>query len=65
MACGELSRVIDDLFSDQKGKYVFNFLDDLLVYSPTAEDHVTHLHEVLGRLQSVGFTFNPDKVTCG
>jgi hypothetical protein len=26
-----LSRVIDELFADLKGKWVFNFLDDLVV----------------------------------
>jgi hypothetical protein len=65
VACRGLSWVVDDLFSDLKGKYVFNFLDDLLVYTPSAEDCMTHLHEVLGRLRRVGFTLNPDKVTCG
>jgi len=65
VACRGLSWVIVDLFSDLKGKYVFNLLDDLLVYTPSAEDRVTHLHEVLGRLQRVGFTLNQDKVTCG
>ena len=60
-----LSRVIDELFADLKGKWVFNYLDDLVVYSPSVEKHVLHLREVLGRLQGAGFTFNPDKITLG
>jgi len=28
-----LSRVVDELFADLIGSYVFNFLEDLLVYS--------------------------------
>jgi hypothetical protein len=43
-----LSRVIVDFFSDLKGKYVFNFLDDFLVFSPSAEGHVTHLMKSWG-----------------
>jgi hypothetical protein len=61
--CQGLSRVIDELLADLKGKYVFNFLDDLVVYSSSVEDRVTQLREVLGRMQSAGFTFTPEKVT--
>jgi hypothetical protein len=31
VGCQGLSRVVDELFADLKGKYVFNFLDDLVV----------------------------------
>jgi hypothetical protein len=57
--------VIDELFADLKGRYVFNFLDDLVVYSPSAEEHVLHVREVLRRLKTASFTLNPDKVTFG
>jgi hypothetical protein len=57
-----LSRVIDQLFADLKGRFVFNFLDDLIVYSSTMLEHAGHLCEVLTRLQNAGFTLNPDKV---
>jgi hypothetical protein len=40
-------------------------LDDLVVCSPSAEEHVAHVQEVLGRLQTASFTLNPDKVTFG
>jgi hypothetical protein len=60
-----LSRVIDDLFADLKGEYLFNFVDDLVVYSPSAEIHVQQLREVLRRLQYAGFTLNPGKVVLG
>ena len=56
------SRVIDKLFADLKDRYVFNFLDDLVVYSSSAEEHVSHVREILGRLQRAGFTLNPNKV---
>ena len=65
VGCQGLSRVIDELFADLKGRYVFNFIDDLVVYSPSAELHYQHVREVLGRLQKGGFTLNPNKVVFG
>jgi hypothetical protein len=65
VGCQSLSRVMDELFSDLKGDYLFNFLDDLVVYSPSAAEHVGQVSDVLRRLQSAGFTLNPDKVTFG
>jgi len=50
-----LSRVIDELFADLKGKWGFNFLGDLLVSSPSVEEHASHVREVLRRLQEAGF----------
>jgi hypothetical protein len=39
IGCQGLSRVIDELFADLKGKFVFNFLHDLVVYSRSREEH--------------------------
>ena len=58
-----LSRVVDELFVDLKSDFVFNYLDDLIIYSRSMEEHVKHVRVVLDRLQSAGFTFNLDKVT--
>jgi hypothetical protein len=33
IGCQGLSRVVDNLFVDFKGECVFNYLDDLVVYS--------------------------------
>jgi hypothetical protein len=65
VGCQGLSRVIDELFADLKGRFVFNFVDDLVVYSPSIEEHRMHVSEVLNRLQGAGFTLNPDKVVFG
>ena len=32
-------------------KYVLVFLDDILIYSPTLDDHMVHLHEVFELLR--------------
>jgi hypothetical protein len=54
--------VIDELFSDFKRRFVFNFMDDLVVYSPSLDQHERHLWGVVQRLQEAGFTLNKDKI---
>jgi hypothetical protein len=65
VGCQGLSRVVDNLFSDLKGKYVFNYLDDLVIYTATVTEHKEHFREVLNRLQTDGFTLNKEKVVLG
>jgi hypothetical protein len=62
IGCQGLSRVVDELFSDLKRGCIFNFLDDLVVYSKSPEEHEVQVREVLGRLERAGFTLNPDKI---
>ena len=65
VGCQGLSRVIGELFADLKGKFLFNFLDGLVVCSSSPEEHEQHVREVLGRLQGAGFKLNPDKIVLG
>jgi hypothetical protein len=58
-----LSRVMDELFTDLKNNFVFIYLDDLIIYSRSIEEHAKHVRIVLDRLQKAGFTLNFDKVT--
>jgi len=58
-----LSRVMDELFADLKDNFVFNYLDDLVIYSRSIEERAQHVRIVLDRLQKAGFTLNFDKVT--
>jgi hypothetical protein len=37
------------------------YLDDILVYSKTFEEHLVHLDTVIGRLTKAGFTLNAAK----
>ncbi|KAJ4440561.1 hypothetical protein ANN_08706 [Periplaneta americana] len=60
-----LSREIDRLFGDIKFQYVFNYADDLLIYSRSREEHQKHLREVFSRLQQAGITLNKEKITLG
>jgi hypothetical protein len=58
-----LTRVIDELFAEEKGIFIFNYLDDLVVYSASMPEHAVHLRVVLHKLQDAGFTLNPQKIT--
>jgi hypothetical protein len=60
-----LSRVIHQLYVNLKGRFAFNFLDDLIVYFGTMLEHVPHLREMLARLQGAGYKIIPGKVNIG
>ena len=53
---------MDALFSDMKGRYVFNYLDDLVVYSRSVNEHIVYVNGVLERLQEAEFNLNLDKM---
>ena len=38
---------MNDIFREQLGKFVFIFLDDILLYSRTLEEHAKHVYFVL------------------
>jgi hypothetical protein len=41
---------------------VYHYLDDLVIYSESYEEHLEHIRVVLERLRSAGLTVKPDKV---
>ncbi|KAK3524084.1 hypothetical protein QTP70_018005 [Hemibagrus guttatus] len=43
--------LINGVFQDLLGKWVIAYIDDILVYSASPEEHVLHVREVLSRLQ--------------
>ncbi|KAK3562994.1 hypothetical protein QTP86_013260 [Hemibagrus guttatus] len=43
--------LINGVFQDLLGKGVIAYIDDILVYSKSLEEHVLHIREVLSRLQ--------------
>lgn len=57
-----LSSALSELFYDIMYKSVLRFVDDILVYSPTLEQHLLDLEEVFSRLSREGFTANPKKM---
>jgi hypothetical protein len=57
-----LTRLLDQVFSGVKFRYVFHYLDDLVIYSNSFQEHLLHLREVFTRLRKAGLTVNPGKV---
>ncbi|KAK3566144.1 hypothetical protein QTP86_028465, partial [Hemibagrus guttatus] len=43
--------LVNGVFQDLLGKWVIAYIDDILVYSTSMEEHVHHVREVLSRLQ--------------
>lgn len=41
--------------------FAIDFLDDVLVYYPTLDEHVVHVRKVLKRIKAAGLNINPDK----
>jgi len=50
-APAEFMRMMEDTFRAQLNKSVMVFLDDILIYSDTLEEHEKHVQEVLEKLQ--------------
>ena len=55
------TRLMDKIFSSIRGKYMEYFLDDMIIYSTTFEEHVCHIEQVMIRLQNAQLTAKPVK----
>ena len=56
-------RLMNHTLRDCIGKYVIVYFDDILMYSKTPEDHLSHLWEVLLVLRNNSLFANRDKCT--
>ena len=55
-----MDRVVDDLQD-----FAAAYLDDLIIYSNTWEDHLKHVRVILQRLREAGLTVKPTKCQFG
>lgn len=60
-----LTRTLDQILGDYKFKFVFNFLDDCLIFSNSLKEHKFHIKQVLMKFRQYGLTVNPLKITVG
>lgn len=54
-------RIMNTIFADVIEKYVVVYLDDIMVFSKTPEEHAMHLEEVLRRLDENKFIIKESK----
>jgi hypothetical protein len=50
------------IFHDVKFKFVYNYLDGLVIYSENVDQHLEHVSQVLSRLRDAGLTVKLSKV---
>ena len=54
-------RLMDRVLTGLQGIELFVYMDDIVVYGNSLEDHSRKLRALLGRLKSAGLTLQPDK----
>jgi hypothetical protein len=57
-----LTRLLDHVFQDIKFEFVYHYLDDVVIYSRTFEEHLGHIRVVPDRLREAALTVKPQKV---
>lgn len=58
-------RLMDRVFAEQIGRCMDVYVDDMVVRSPTEDDHLRDLEEVFNQIQRYGMRLNPAKCTFG
>ena len=58
-----LCRLLTMILTGCIGKYVQMYVDDILVFSNSIEEHFTHIREVLSRIDKANLCINPKKYT--
>jgi len=64
-APSHFSKVMATVLRDHIGKCATAYLDDILVFSPTKEQHLTDLHNVLASIEKSGLKLATSKCTFG
>ncbi|GBG91862.1 hypothetical protein CBR_g53753 [Chara braunii] len=64
-ALGTFQHAMNRIFHDYVDKFVIVYLDDILIFGRTVEEHVAHLDEVLSLLRQHKFKINEEKCEFG
>ncbi|CAF2031750.1 unnamed protein product [Rotaria magnacalcarata] len=54
-------RIMHNLIGYGRWNYVMFYLDDILIFSRTFDEHKQYLNEILSILHTASFQINPDK----
>ena len=60
-APSQFQRIMNKILAGYIGKFVFVYLDDIVIYSRSPEEHARHLRLVLRRIENAGLKLNPKK----
>ncbi|GBG61004.1 hypothetical protein CBR_g18600 [Chara braunii] len=64
-APGTFQHAMNRIFHEYLDKFVIVYLDDIVIFSKTVEEHVTHLDKVLSLLRQHKFKINGEKCEFG
>ena len=53
-----LAHIMQAIFKGISYKYMQNFFDDILIYSPDFDSHIAHMREIFTRIRKSGFKLN-------
>ena len=56
-----MMRIMNTILSEYLGKFVWVYLDDILIFSETKEQHIQHLRQIFQKLQDHKFYLRMDK----
>ena len=54
-------RFIDETFKNPQGKILFTFIDDIVVFADSLEEHEEKMKLIMDRLRKSNLQFNPKK----
>ena len=54
-------RALQTVLGNDTSEYALHYVDDLVIFSKTFEEHMEHLDYVFGKLTAAGFTLNLGK----
>ena len=64
-APAHFQRVVDIILRRFRWDFVLIYIDDIIIYSKTWEDHLKHVHQVFSILAEIGFTVDEKKCHFG
>ena len=64
-APASFQRLMDRVLEQEIGDFVQVYLDDIIIYSETWEEHLIHLNKVLERLEKAGLKLSKEKCKFG